>query len=135
MRTLGNNIVSHNVGDVCQTGLSGSGTGGARRTLRQHQPTSRGFAYWFGEQRAGQGSGSTQPSQGSQTNENQASQVIPTQASQVIQATQPNQAIQPNQQREFVIPRRVPSQRVLQKKLTKKVSGEGSSQQNAMQLD
>ena len=112
-----------------------SGTSGARRTLRQHQPTSRGFAYWFGDQRAGKGSGSTQPTQGSQTNGNEASQVIQTQSSQVIQPTQPNQAIQQNQQRAFVIPRRVPSQRVLQKKLSKNVSGEGSSQQNAMHLD
>ncbi|PWA50550.1 hypothetical protein CTI12_AA471560 [Artemisia annua] len=120
-------------------------TTGARRTLRPHQPTSKGFAYWFGEERADQASGSTQPTQGSQTTQpsqgsqtnqpSQANQGIPTQASQVFQASQPNQAVQPNEQRPFVIPRRVPSQRILQKKLKKKVDGEGSSQEHAMQLD
>jgi hypothetical protein len=137
-------------------------TTGARRSLRPHQPTSKGFAYWFGEERAGQSSGSTQPTQGSQTSQpsqsmqgipTQASQVfqptqgsqtsqpsqsmqgIPTQASQVFQASQPNQEVQPNEQRPFVIPRRVSSQRILQKKLSKKVDGEGSNQEHAMLLD
>ena len=111
-------------------------TTGARRSLRPHQPTSKGFAYWFGEERAGQSSGSSQPTQGSQTSQpSQAMQGIPTQASQVFQASQPNQEVQPNEQRPFVIPRRVQSQRILQKKLFKKVDGEGSSQEHAMLLD
>ena len=71
---------------------------------------------------------------------NQASQVIQpsqgilTQSSQGV-PTQSRLANQPNQQRQFAMPRRVPSQRILQKNLSKKVDGEGSSKDKAMKLD
>ena len=130
-------------------------TRGAPRGSLQKQSANRGFAYWFGEgsgqaggQQSGQGSGQTGEESGQAGGQESGqagghkagqagghesglgSEAIPTQSSQ---ATKPRVA---RQQRPFVRPaQRLPSQRILQRKLTKKIHGEGSSQEQAMELD
>ncbi|PWA63752.1 reverse transcriptase domain, Reverse transcriptase zinc-binding domain protein [Artemisia annua] len=118
---------------------------GPSTVRRVNQKVQRGWHTWFGDD-------ANYGSQASVNEDFAASQAIaneavvasqtelqmPTQDEILSQATNEHvqipQEVQPRNV-QFQMPRRLPSQRVLQKKLSKSVHGEGSSANNAMNLD
>ncbi|GKB71862.1 pentatricopeptide repeat-containing protein [Tanacetum coccineum] len=117
-------------------------------TRPRHQNVRRGFVRWFGNDdsrgvsydmnndtqgnQVNQTSSQAIPSdQGSQTEVEIPTQEMPSQATNDV----PPEVQRVRQQRPIVPRQRLPSERIMKRKLARKVHGEGSSQETAMHLD